>query len=81
MTSKLTEEEREIWRQIYLVHEQFHDMPLTADNFCLLRDALVRANNACNAHPLMLQLSVALFQYFDAMFHMQTEQLKMEDAV
>ena len=84
----MTEQERDIWRRIYVIHDHYHDMPLDADHFSLLLNEIRNNYRQVDFHPLMLQLGLGLYEYFDGLFQQQRtaeaaagEQIRIEDVM
>ena len=68
MNNKLPENEREIWKRAYFIHERFRDMPLDAEGFSSLLKEIQKAYSESHEDPLMGCLGIALHDYFDALF-------------
>jgi hypothetical protein len=71
MTSKLSEEEREIWRIAYTLHEKYHDRRMTTDRDWeeLTEDVkrlYVSEDEMCTL--LSCALGVMMLEYFDSVY-------------
>ena len=76
---RLTDNEREIWKRAYIIHEMFRDMSLDADGFLSLLGEIQKACNEYHNDPLMGHLGIALYDYFDTLF--QRKRMQDELAV
>ena len=63
---QLTEEEREIWRAVYALHEDYAEGEWSPVRWQKFAGQMARMYEESGRHPLMLNLLIGLFDYFEA---------------
>ena len=64
--TRLTDEEREIWKDLYTLHERYHDRTWEPDDWVELAGDLGRMCDGHGNHALAIQMGIGLLDYFDA---------------
>ena len=64
MTTKLTEQERDIWTKVYMLHEIFHDCEWRQDDVFRFTEMISKQCAESGDHPLMIALQCGMADYF-----------------
>ena len=62
--SRLTNGEREAWRQAYMLHEQYHECAWTADDWIRFDEQISRMYDESGGDQLLMELLIGLLEYF-----------------
>lgn len=84
MTTNLTEEEREVWKDAYKLHEKYHDMTGTVEEWRQFASDLGPATYKHESNPKVKRLSyalmLALYSWFEEEQKIAQEEVKNEPA-
>lgn len=65
MTTNLTERERDVWKDLYTMHETVHDMKGTADEWEMFSKRIMAAADGYQGQErrLLIRMGMALYEY------------------
>ena len=65
MTTRLTDDERDMWKDLYTLHEKYHDRQWTDADWTELTRDVAELYKRREKAPLVLHMGDALIRYFE----------------
>ncbi len=76
MSSRLSDEERAVWSDLYTLHERFHDRDWNDRDWRELAEALENTSRTHENSPLVINLCIGLMCFFEAVWRARQAEIR-----